>query len=103
LPGIHFPLPQTMKYTRCLPFLITLALPLAGHATIPEVSNIRASRRAGTKLIDIYYDVTGSDPLTAEIRIYQGGTTLPTYSLSGDVGPGVEPGIDRHIVWNAGQ
>lgn len=71
----------------------------------PEVTNIRASQRFGTKLIDVYYDLadTDGDPCTIAITIYSGSTPLPVFSISGDVGPGITPGADKHIIWNAGQ
>lgn len=79
--------------------------PLASDAAAPEVSNIRATQRAGTKLVDIYYDVTDpeNDPLTVSIQIYDDTTAIPTLTVSGDVGSGVASGANKHIVWNAGQ
>lgn len=89
---------------RCHAILILLGL-ASLHAAPPEVSNIRASQRPGTKLIDVYYDVTDpeNDPLSVAIQLYDDNTPLPSYSITGDVGPGVEPGANKHIVWNAGQ
>ena len=50
----------------------TVAEPLAVYAASPEVANIRATQRTGTKLIDIYYDVTDTDndPLTVSVQLY---------------------------------
>ena len=94
-----------MKTIPILAALINLALPFVGLAGAPEVTNIRASQRAGTKLIDVYYDVTDpeNDPVTVAIQLYDGTTALPSYSVSGDVGPGITVGANKHIVWNAGQ
>lgn len=38
--------------------------------SIPTLSNVRVSQRAGTKLVDIYYDVSDSDggPLRVEVQ-----------------------------------
>lgn len=79
--------------------------PAVSDAASPEVSNIRATQRAGTKLVDIYYDVTDpeNDPLSVSIQVYDGTTALPTYTVTGDVGSGVTVGANKHIVWNAGQ
>jgi formylglycine-generating enzyme required for sulfatase activity len=74
-------------------------------AAAPVVSNVRASQRAGTKLIDVTYDLSDSDSATVfvSIQIYAGGNPLPAFSLSGDVGAGVTPGFNKKITWNAGQ
>ena len=94
-----------MKPTPVFALLLSLALPFAGLAGAPEVTNIRASQRAGTKLIDVYYDVTDpeNDPVTVAIQLYDGTTALPSYSVTGDVGAGITVGANKHIVWNAGQ
>jgi formylglycine-generating enzyme required for sulfatase activity len=83
----------------------TVAEPLAVYAASPEVANIRATQRAGTKLIDIYYDVTDTDndPLTVSIQLYSNTTPLPSFSVTGAVGTGVTAGPNKQIVWNAGQ
>ncbi len=85
--------------------LLCLALPALAFAAPPVVSNIRASQQAGTKLIDIYYNVTDpeNDPVTVAIQLYDGTTALPSFSVTGDVGPGITVGANKHIVWNAGQ
>ena len=89
---------------RFLPLCLILGVSLT-HAAPPEVSNIRATQRSGTKLVDIYYDVTDpeNDTLTVSVQIYDGTTALPTYTVSGDVGSGVSVGANKHIIWNAGQ
>jgi formylglycine-generating enzyme required for sulfatase activity len=83
-------------------------LNIAALAAPPVVSNIRAAQRAGTHYVDIWYNVTdpdGNSPLTVYAHISaDAGTTwnVPVFTLRGHVGPGVAPGNDRHIVWNAG-
>ncbi len=72
----------------------------------PFVSNVRVSQRAGTKLVDIIYDVDDPDgdllTITVEVSDDGGSTfTVPASSFTGDVGSGVVPGVDRHIVWDA--
>jgi len=93
------------KFLSVLSALVAIFLPAVSHAASPEVSNIRATQRAGTKLVDIYYDVTDpeNDPLTVAIQIYDNTTAIPTYTVTGDVGSGVTVGANKHIVWNAGQ
>jgi formylglycine-generating enzyme required for sulfatase activity len=71
------------------------------------VSNVRASQRTGTKLVDIYYDVSDASGHAQTVQALisgDGGLTyrIPAVNLSGDVGSGVTPGSNRHIVWNAG-
>jgi hypothetical protein len=72
----------------------------------PTISNVRASQRAGTRLVDIYYDVVsplGPVAVTVEVSADGGATYLiPAASMAGDVGAGVAAGVDKHVVWNAG-
>jgi sulfatase modifying factor 1 len=74
-------------------------------ATGQEVGEARAAQRVGTKLVDVYYTLAGSDgPYTVRIEgTVDGGTTwtLPVTSVSGHVGPDVTAGPNRHITWNA--
>ena len=84
--------------------LVALALPCS--AAPPVVTNVRAAQRAGTELVDVYYDVSASvPPLTVAVQVSaDGGATFAVnaVSLTGDVGGGLQPGANRHIVWNAG-
>lgn len=77
------------------------------HAAPPEVSNITATQRAGTKLVDIYYDVTDAenDALTVAVQISSNAGSswnIPARTLTGDVNFNVTPGTGNHILWNAG-
>ncbi|MGI6300666.1 MAG: formylglycine-generating enzyme family protein [Verrucomicrobiota bacterium] len=94
-------------------FLTVLTVWVGGLAMMvdaasPVVSNVTASQRAGSKLVDIYYDVADADGdvLTVSLEISDdAGRTyvVPATSLSGTgFGAGVLPGSRRHIVWNAG-
>ena len=85
--------------------LLLLLIPSLLSAAAPVVSNVRAAQRAGTKLIDVTYDLSDSDSTSVfvSIQIYASGTPLPAFSLSGDVGSGVTPGFNKKITWNAGQ
>ena len=63
-----------MKHLTALLFLAcTAAAPAA-----PAVTNVRASQRAGSKLVDVLYDLTGT----------------------GAFGSGVTPGTNKLLVWN---
>ncbi len=82
-----------------------LLVPALLSAAAPVVSNVRGLQRPGTKLVDITYDLSDSDSATVfvSIQLFAGGTALPAFSLSGDVGAGVTPGFNKKITWNAGQ
>ncbi len=85
-----------------------LASLTASYAAPPVVSNLHAAQRAGTKLVDITYDVADPDSgsLTVQVEISaNSGVTydLPVKSLSGAVGPGVAPGTGRVLTWDAGK
>ncbi len=90
-----------------IPLTLIFLLPLALTAAPPVISNVTASQRPGTKLVDIRYNVADPDSTSLTIQIElsaNGGQTyeLPVKSLSGAVGPGVAPGTNRLITWNAG-
>jgi len=72
----------------------------------PSVTNVRASQRAGTKLVDVCYDITsGANQVfvTVQVSTNAGATyDLTATSLTGDVGGGVTPDTGRRIVWDAG-
>ncbi len=71
------------------------------------VSNVVASQRTdGSKKVDITYDVADPDTPTVfvSVRVTRGGaTTTYPVSVTGDVGAGVAPGTNKHIVWDAGK
>ncbi|MDP3848884.1 MAG: hypothetical protein Q8Q59_00145 [Luteolibacter sp.] len=91
---------------KTLSFLL-LALCSVSLAAPPVVSNIRASQRPGTKLVDIYYDLSDADGDLQLIQVAassDAGLTygIPCVSLSGHVGANISPGSNRKITWNAG-
>jgi formylglycine-generating enzyme required for sulfatase activity len=71
----------------------------------PSVTNVRAAQRAGTKLVDVDYDLAGaSGTVNAFLRVSSdaGVTwTVPVTSATGAVGA-VTGGTDKRITWNAG-
>ena len=75
-------------------------------ARAPVTENVRFEQRTdGSLLVDIYYDVSGQDGDSLEIVISASkddgvSWTLPCESVSGDVGNGVIPGTDKHIIWD---
>ena len=75
--------------------------------TPPAITNVRASQREGTKLVDIYYDAADADGDLLKVRIEISDNdgarySVPAFSLTGDIGEGVAPGTGKHIVWDAG-
>lgn len=71
------------------------------------VSNVNAAQRAGTGLVDIYYDLADLYAGDASISVLvstDGGQSYhaAAASFSGDVGNGISPGTARHIVWDVG-
>jgi formylglycine-generating enzyme required for sulfatase activity len=75
--------------------------------TAPVVSNVFGVQRAGTKLVDITYDLADTDSsalnVTLQISSDAGSTwTVPTTSATGQVGAGITPGSGLAIVWDAG-
>jgi len=95
------------KQIRFLPLVAALAL-VAAPALNAQITagNVRAAQRAGTKLVDIDYDITGiATPCTVLLEISSdGGTTwaVPATTLTGAVGFNVTPGTNLRVTWNAG-
>jgi formylglycine-generating enzyme required for sulfatase activity len=91
-----------MKFSIIICLLLGMLFSL--EAADPVVSNVRASQRDGTKLVDIWYDVvdTDGDKLDISIAVNGGSPTIGASSFSGDIGNGLRPGSGKHIVWNAG-
>ncbi len=72
-----------------------------------SVSQVTASQRPGTNLVDIAYQLTDWYGAYASISVLvstNGGLTYnaAAASFSGDVGPGISPGTNLHLVWNVG-
>lgn len=85
---------------------LIISLPLCSFSS-PTVSNIRASQRENSKLVDILYDVAYSGSsnvsITCEVSTNSGVSyNVPAQSFSGDFGVMVPTGSDRLVVWNAG-
>ena len=68
------------------------------------VTNVRGMQREKSNLVDIYYDIEATDggayTVTVEIEGRTNEVTAATFT--GDVGEGIAPGKNRHILWNAG-
>ena len=68
------------------------------------VTNVRGLQRPNSNLVDIYYDLNAVDgwSYTVEVAIEGRTNEVTATTFSGDVGKGVAPGKNRHIVWEAG-
>ena len=76
-------------------------------ATPPEITNVTASQRSGTKLVDISYDVADADGDKVRIRVEISDNngkvySVPAFTFTGDIGEGITPGKGKKIVWDAG-
>ena len=82
-----------------------LAFGLAANVWGVQVENVRGEQREGSNKVDIWYDLPSSKGCTYDVELKFEGkkTTPPADTLSGDYGTGVEPGKNRHIVWDAGK
>ena len=70
------------------------------------VSNVTAVQRAGTKLVDLTYDVAAEGFSTVAIKVEassDGGATwtVPVQTISGAVGEAVPVGTGKTVVWDA--
>ncbi len=96
-----------MKPTLAL-FGALLALTSTAFAALPVVSNVTSAQRAGTKLVDISYDVADADGDALKVRVEisdNNGATyiVPAFTFTGAIGEGVTPGTGKTIVWDAGK
>ena len=70
-----------------------------------QITNATAAQRTdGSKLLDVYYDLTGIEPLydvALQVSFDNGQTYQPVSVVSGDAGS-VSPGADKQITWDAG-
>lgn len=93
-----------IRYLSVLAVLTLFASSL--RAAAPVVSNLKASQRVGTKLVDIVYDLaadTSTVEISLEVSSDEGATfTVPATSLSGAIGAGVAVGTGRTITWDTG-
>jgi hypothetical protein len=77
------------------------------QSNVLTVMNVHVAKRPSSQLVDVTYDLQTADGLAATVSLYlstDAGATYPVqcHSVTGDVGPGVMPGVERQIVWNAG-
>jgi len=70
-----------------------------------EITNATAAQRTdGSKLLDVYYDLTGGEPaydVAMQVSFDDGQNYQPVAQVSGDAGT-VSPGTGKQITWDAG-
>ena len=98
--------PRAMRLSHfALSLLTALMLAISSAWAAPAISNLTASQRVGTKLVDITYDLEVVAPVKITVEISSdGGQTyfVPAYTLTGDIGLNVSAGNGKAITWNAG-
>ncbi len=82
--------------------------PWWARAADPVVSNVLWAQRAGSRLVDVDYDVADADSptLTVYLKVSadSGATwTVPVSTVTGAVGYGVTPDINKRLTWDAGK
>ena len=87
--------------------LCLLAAGATAFAALPVVSNVTSTQRAGTKFVDITYDVADADGDALKVRVEisdNNGVTyvVPAFTFTGAIGDNVIPGTGKTIAWNAG-
>ncbi len=103
------------KMKKLISILILFVLTVFSQVSItyaqnnpPAVENVTASQRTdGSKIVDIYYDVSDADGdllfITLMLSEDAGGTfTITPTQSTGDIGNEIQPGTGKHIIWNAG-
>ena len=83
---------------------IAMAAAIAWTGLAETVTNVRGIQRENSKLVDIYYDINATDYGTYTVGIEIEGRTIAVTAstFTGDVGEGVTPGANRHVIWDAG-
>ena len=73
-------------------------------ASAETITNVRGRQRAGSNLVDIYYDLDAPEggTYTVEVEIEGRTNEVTAATFTGSVGGGVRPGRNHHIVWDAG-
>lgn len=89
---------------KSLMFALTMLMVLFAFCDTETVTNVRGIQREDSKLVDIYYDLNATDYGTYTVGVEIEGRTIAVTAstFTGDVGDGVTPGTNRHIIWDAG-
>ena len=93
-----------MKRLVCRVVAIAMTAAVAWTGFGETVTNVRGSQRENSKLVDIYYDLEAPDGGKYSVTVQIEGRTkvVTAATFAGDVGDGIAPGRNRHILWDAG-
>jgi formylglycine-generating enzyme required for sulfatase activity len=95
-----------MKKIAIVLALFALAASLAQANTPPEVTNVIATQRPHTGLIDVTFDLADGDGDDLHVTLWYSldGVSWDheCATVSGDVGPGILPGTGLQATWDAG-
>ncbi len=93
-----------MKTTLRMAAGIAMAAAFAWTGFAETVTNVRGMQRENSHLVDIYYDLEAPDGDTYTVGVEIEGRTneVTAATFSGDVGDGISPGRNYHILWDAG-
>ena len=83
---------------------IAMAAAVAWTGLAETVTNVRGRQRENSNLVDSYYDIEATDggKYTVKVEIEGRTNEVTAATFTGDVGDGIAPGRNRHILWNAG-
>ncbi len=84
--------------------MLATAMVISWMVLAETVTNVRGVQRENSYLVDIYYDLNASEgcSYSVEVGIKDQTNDLNATSFTGEVGDGVVPGKNRHILWDAG-
>ena len=83
--------------------LLVLAITTV-QAARPLISNVHATQRTGTRLVDVWYSVSDSDSdqMNISVRFNDSGRLVSAFSFTKDVRTNPAGGKDEKIIWDAG-
>jgi formylglycine-generating enzyme required for sulfatase activity len=70
----------------------------------PSVTNVKFVQQPGTRLVSVSYDLAGGTCSVSMLVSNDNGATfnVPVKSVTGAVGDGVDSGVGKQIIWDAG-
>ncbi len=87
---------------RWIRFFIPTLIACTALADI-TIENVSVEQQAGTKLMDISYDIIcTNDTVDISLSVSNGTTAIAATNIIGDVGTEITPGIGKEMTWNAG-
>mgnify|MGYP001334055513 CR=1 FL=1 len=83
---------------------LVLAAVMTANAAPLAVSNVRAAQRPGTRLLDVWYDVSDADGnrMNTSVSFKDGGRVVSSFSFTGDVCTNLHGGNGMKTTWDAG-